>query len=155
RDAEDRVAPYRISGGSGTDADRVDVRFTAPPHERDETGDLASLDVSGHDVVQAFQTGLRECFAHGNARRLVRCVGAFQREAGSFSREAASASIRPRVPSSRIPTGSRPSRNASCSVNTMRVPEPAGSSSTLIIEIEIFVSSNHMSYVKTKRSFST
>src|SRR5439155_1565727 len=55
--------PHRFIAGEGLNADRIDVRLTAPADERDETGHPAAFDMAGHGLVHAGEARLGQSAA--------------------------------------------------------------------------------------------
>jgi hypothetical protein len=61
RDTKDRVAPHWIATVEHCVADDVDVRLAPPADQRDETGKISALHVTGHGLVHALEPCFGKC----------------------------------------------------------------------------------------------
>jgi hypothetical protein len=58
-------APHWLMAVKSLLADRINMDLAAPADERDQTGHLAGVDMTGHDVVHTAKTSPRQCTARG------------------------------------------------------------------------------------------
>ena len=58
RDAKNRIAAHRVLAAQGLHANRINMHLAAPADQRDQSGNVAVLDMAGHHVVHAVEPRL-------------------------------------------------------------------------------------------------